>query len=63
FDSDWITGHLYEQDGRGSVAKAPEGLVEMLPTEEWIDYEIVAAGDRIQLFMNGIQTVDIEDPE
>ncbi|MCB9783877.1 MAG: DUF1080 domain-containing protein [Candidatus Omnitrophica bacterium] len=63
FDSDWITGHLYEQDGRGSLAKAPEGLVEMLPTEEWIDYEIVAAGDRIQLFMNGIPTVDIEDPE
>ena len=63
FDSDWITGHLYEQGGRGSVAKAPEGLVSMLPIEDWIDYEIVAAGDRIQLFMNGIKTVDLKDPE
>jgi len=63
FGSDWITGHLYEQGGRGSVAKAPDGVVEMLPTDDWIDYEIVAAGDRIQLFMNGIPTVDIEDPQ
>ena len=62
-ESDWITGHLYDTGGRGSFAKAPEGLIDQLPTEDWIDYEIVAAGDRIQLFLNGIPTVDIEDAE
>lgn len=62
-ESDWITGHLYDQGGRGSIAKAPENLIEQLPKDGWIDYEIVAAGDRVQLFMNGIKTVDLVDPE
>jgi len=60
-DSDWITGHVYEQGGRGSIAKAPPGLVEELPKDDWIDYEIVCAGNHIQMFLNGIKTVDFHD--
>lgn len=60
-DSDWITGHVYEQGGRGSIAKVPEGVLDGLPKDDWIDYEIVRAGDRIQLFLNGIRTVDFRD--
>jgi hypothetical protein len=60
-ESDWITGHVYEQGGRGSLAKVPKGLLDGLPKEDWIDYEIVCAGNRIRLFLNGIQTVDFRD--
>ncbi|MBI5849875.1 MAG: DUF1080 domain-containing protein [Planctomycetes bacterium] len=51
-------GHLYEEHGRAILQKA-----ESQPARpgEWNTYEIVAVGDRVQLAINGVRTVDLVD--
>ena len=51
-------GLLYEESGRGVLAKAAANPVQ---PEEWNTYEILAVGARIQLAINGVRTVDLED--
>ncbi len=53
-------GKLYEEQGRGLLwDKSGEGHVR---PGEWNDYEVVAAGSKIQTFLNGKPSVDLDDP-
>ncbi|MBK8097010.1 MAG: DUF1080 domain-containing protein [Planctomycetes bacterium] len=52
-------GLLYEEGGRG-VLQRP--AAEPHKPGEWNTYEILAVGDRVQLAINGVRTVDFVDP-
>ncbi|HJO27045.1 MAG TPA: PVC-type heme-binding CxxCH protein [Planctomycetota bacterium] len=54
-------GALYEEHGRDLLAPAPEPA--FLNSGDWNSYEIIAAGERIQTFINGQPCVDISDPD
>ncbi len=90
---DTYSGILYEERGRGILAKrgektvikpaartSPEGgkkaVVEVTGTvgesaaiqasikkEDWNEYRIVAKGNHVQHFINGMQTVDVTDED
>ncbi len=53
-------GLLYEELGRAVLQKAQANPVR---TNDWNLYEILAVGDRVQLALNGVRTVDITDPQ
>jgi hypothetical protein len=58
-------GKLYDESRRnrilaGDDESAPASLAR---ADEWNDYRIVCRGDRIQLFLNGQQTVDYTEPD
>ncbi|MEO6595584.1 MAG: PVC-type heme-binding CxxCH protein, partial [Planctomycetota bacterium] len=53
-------GLLYEEQGRGVLQKPAANPVR---AGEWNTYEILATGDRVQLAINGVRTVDITDPD
>ncbi len=82
------SGILYEERGRGILAKRgektvikpdPDGkkhVVEQAGTvgdsaaiqasiksEDWNDYKIVAIGNHVQHFINGMQTIDVTDED
>ena len=82
------SGILYEERGRGILAKrgektvikpGPDGkkpVVEQAGTvgdsaaiqasiksEDWNDYKIVAIGNHVQHFINGMQTIDVTDED
>ena len=52
-------GLLYEENGRAILQKAK---AEAAKPGEWNSYEILAVGGRVQLAINGVQTVDFTDP-
>tara|TARA_R110002096_G_scaffold28985_9_gene87524 strand:+ start:6393 stop:7103 length:711 start_codon:yes stop_codon:yes gene_type:complete len=61
-DRNW-TGTLYEEGGRGFLhspddAKSPEGTFK---ADDWNHFRIVAKGDHFQVWLNGVQTVDVHD--
>lgn len=86
---DTYSGILYEERGRGILAKrgektvikpTPEGgkkpVVEVTGTvgesaaiqasikkEDWNEYRIVAKGNHVQHFINGMQTIDVTDED
>jgi putative heme-binding domain-containing protein len=53
-------GLLYEEHGRAILQKAAASPAK---PGEWNTYEILAVGDRVQLAINGVRTVDLVDPE
>jgi 3-keto-disaccharide hydrolase len=59
-------GALYDESRRNKVLKGPDKakMKEVIRQGEWNDYVIRAEGNRIQLWVNGVQTVDYteEDP-
>jgi hypothetical protein len=59
-------GALYDESRRNKVLKGPDQakMKEVVRNAEWNDYVIRALGNRIQLWVNGFQTVDYteEDP-
>lgn len=59
-------GALYDESRRNKVLKGPDQakMKEIVKAGEWNDYVIRAEGKRIQLWINGFQTVDYmeEDP-
>jgi hypothetical protein len=87
------SGILYEERGRGILAKRGEKTVikpgaaaddkgktkpvvevtgsvgesdaiqAAIKNEEWNDYKIVAKGNRVQHFINGMQTIDVTDED
>lgn len=82
------SGILYEERGRGILAKrgektvikpGPDGkkpVVEVtgstgdsaaiqasIKDEQWNDYKIVAKGNHVQHFINGMQTIDVTDED
>jgi len=63
-DPSWW-GCLYDESRRNKVlAQAPtEQVKKILKKDDWNDYEIRAEGKRIQLFINGLKTVDYTEAD
>ena len=59
-------GSLYDESRRRKTLKGPDAakIKEIVKQGEWNDYVIRAEGKHIQLWLNGVQTVDYteEDP-
>jgi hypothetical protein len=53
-------GALYDESRRNKVLKGPdqEKMKSVIKADDWNDYVIRAEGRRIQLSVNGVQTVD-----
>ena len=53
-------GALYDESRRGMLLKPSKEVYEKArkPLGEWNEYRIRAEGDRIQLWLNGVQTAD-----
>ena len=53
-------GALYDESRRNRVLEGPDQtkLKEVVKPDEWNDYVIRAEGKRVQLWLNGVQTVD-----
>ena len=58
-------GCLYDESRRRKVLAEPDrdGLAQVLKLNEWNDYVIRCQGKRIQLWINGYQTVDYTEPD
>ena len=58
-------GALYDESRRNKILAAParEVAKQAARPNEWNDYRIRAEGPRIQLWLNGIQTVDYTEPD
>ena len=58
-------GALYDEWRRNKILAAPSKEVakQAAKPSEWNDYRIRAEGPRIQLWLNGIQTVDYTEPD
>lgn len=54
-------GLLWEEHERGLLSPADPAVAEVVKRDGWNDYEISALGDHIQLFVNGVRSVDIRD--
>jgi hypothetical protein len=70
YQADMGTGYwgaLYDESRRNKILKAPdqEKMKSVIKLDDWNDYVIRAEGRRIQLWVNGVQTVDYveEDPQ
>ena len=61
---DGYWGTLYEERMRGGLGKKLEGAKD--PKDgEWVDYRIVANGNHLEQFLNGVKSMDLvdEDPK
>ncbi len=61
-----LDGALYDESRRKKVLVKPSDEVAKKaskPLGEWNEYRIRAEGDRIQLWLNGVQTVDYTETE
>ncbi|MBL7649520.1 MAG: DUF1080 domain-containing protein [Candidatus Hydrogenedentes bacterium] len=58
-------GCLYDESRRKRVLQqpAPELIEKTLKKDDWNDYRIRCEGNRIQLWLNGVQTVDYREEE
>ena len=58
-------GSLYDESRRKKilVAADKEAVAKALKLNEWNDYRIRAEGPRIQIWINGVQTVDYTEPD
>jgi 3-keto-disaccharide hydrolase len=58
-------GSLYDESRRNKIlVSADKGVVkEVLKRDDWNDYTIRCQGPRIQLWINGAQTVDYTEPD
>ena len=60
-------GVLYDESRRNIVLQGPDSVAtsQIVKSKDWNDYEIRAKGKRIQIYLNGKQTVDYTeaDPE
>ncbi len=58
-------GALYDESRRKKVLAGPkiEDVLKVLKKDEWNDYVIRCEGKRIQLWINGLQTVDYTEPD
>jgi hypothetical protein len=52
-------GKLYEESGRGLLAK--EGGEKFVKPDEWNDYVVEAVGSRVRIWINGNLCTDYED--
>ena len=53
-------GALYDESRRNKVLKGPdqEKMKSVIKVDDWNDYVVRAEGRRIQIWINGVQTVD-----
>jgi hypothetical protein len=58
-------GSLYDESRRRKtlVAPAPDELAKVLNLDDWNDYVIRCQGRHIQLWLNGLKTVDYTEPD
>lgn len=58
-------GCLYDESRRRKVLAGPDKqkLAEVLKKEDWNDYRIVCRGPQIELFINGLKTVDYTEAD
>ncbi len=58
-------GALYDESRRNRILKkpAPEVIKDLIKVDDWNDYVIRAKGNRIQLWINGVQTVDYTEED
>ncbi len=58
-------GALYDETRRNKILAAPskETAEKAVKRNEWNDYRIRAEGNRIQLWLNGVPTVDYTEPD
>lgn len=58
-------GHLYDESRRNRMlaSPAPETLKKALKKDDWNEYRIRAEGPRIQLWLNGVPTVDYTEAD
>ena len=61
-DSDWISGHLYDQSEKGILVKPPFDASKIINWNGWNTYEITAIGPTVELFINGVKTIEHTDP-
>lgn len=54
-----MTGGLYDEREQGTLAATPPEIDASLKKDGWNTYEISAIGDHIQLFINGLKSVDL----
>ncbi|MDB5392263.1 MAG: hypothetical protein JWM11_7909 [Planctomycetaceae bacterium] len=55
-------GCLWDERGRGMVAKFPRAEADKLVKKEaWNHYYVKAQGHHIQVWLNGVKTIDVED--
>lgn len=62
-DSDWISGHLYDQGERGIFVRTDRDFSKVINWLGWNTFEITAIGPKVQLFINGIKSIEVDDPE
>ncbi len=55
-------GTLYEEGGRGGIGKRLPGAKDP-PLETWADYRIVAKGNHLEQYLNGVQSMDLVDTD
>ncbi|MCE6987760.1 DUF1080 domain-containing protein [Dyadobacter sp. CY323] len=62
-DKYWAS--LYDESRRNKTLAAPDSATvhKILKTNDWNDYEVRSENGRIQLFLNGKQTVDYTEPD
>lgn len=59
-------GKLYDESRRNRVLAEPpatDDMKQVVRTDDWNDYVIRCEGPRIQLWLNGTQTVDYTEPD
>jgi len=65
-DMGWtFWGALYDESRRNKILQAPDKalLDRILKKDDWNEYKIRCEGPRIQLWLNGEQTVDYIEPD
>jgi hypothetical protein len=68
YQADWGEGYwgsLYDESRRNKTLIAPDSdqVLQWIRKNDWNDYKIHAENGRIQLFINGHQTVDYTEPD
>ena len=60
-----IWGSLYDESRRKEFLAHPpaENMADLVKTDDWNEFKIVVEGPRIQIWLNGIQTVDYTEAE
>ena len=57
-------GALYDESRRRKfLAQSPEIALKAVKRGEWNTLQVVAKGDRIKIFLNGVKTVDYTEPD
>jgi hypothetical protein len=58
-------GSLYDESRRNKILVPADlkAVGKVLRPDDWNDYRILAVGKRIQLWINGLQTVDYTEPD